>query len=260
MQKQKVKKAIIPAAGLGTRMLPITRYVPKEMFPIGNKPAIEYIIDEAIKAGIEEIGIIVNRSKTVLIDYLEDVKEYLNKTSNINIELIYQVIPGGLGHAILCTERFIDDEPFAVLLGDNLVESEANILKQMIDLHDKTSSYILFTQLIPDRLRSSFGIVEMDDNFKIINLIEKPEINKTTSNLAIMGRYILLPSIFNELKTISPSYNEEIQLTDALQKIVNKNEENILASYLEDTSIVYDIGTPEGYAKALKGGLQWVRK
>jgi len=236
----KVKKAIIPAAGLGTRFLPATKAQPKEMLPIVDKPTIQYIIEEAVASGIEDIIIVTGRSKRAIEDHFdrsleleaalsksgkEDMLEEIQGISELaNIYYIRQKEAKGLGHAIACAKTFIGNEPFAVLLGDDIVYNEETpCLKQLLDVFDEYQTSILGVQTVPMADTSKYGIVEgkeIDDRiYKVSNLVEKPAPGTTTSNVAILGRYIITPQIFDLLETAQPGSGGEIQLTDALERL-----------------------------------------
>ena len=216
---KKVRKAIIPAAGLGTRFLPATKAMPKEMLPIVDKPTIQYIIEEAIESGIEDIIIVTGKGKRAIEDHFDhnfeleqnliekgkyDLLEKVQQPSQINLHYIRQKEPKGLGHAIWCARKFIGDEPFAVLLGDDIVVAETPCLKQLINEYQKTSSSIIGVQTVEDDQTHRYGIIEPLENYgellKVKRFIEKPAKGTAPSNLAIMGRYILTPEIFDLLE------------------------------------------------------------
>jgi UTP--glucose-1-phosphate uridylyltransferase len=232
----RVRKAIIPAAGLGTRFLPATKAMPKEMLPIVDKPTIQYIVEEAIASGIEDILIVTGKGKRAIEDHFDNSFELeqnlLNKgkiellnevqksSQMVDIHYIRQKEPKGLGHAIWCARKFIGNEPFAVLLGDDIIQSDTPCLKQMINQYDRFNSSVLGVQSVSPEQVSRYGIVdgkEVGDRFYNINaLVEKPNLEEAPSNLAIMGRYILTPRIFDILETQTPGAGGEIQLTDAI--------------------------------------------
>ncbi len=262
----KVRKAIIPAAGLGTRFLPATKAQPKEMLPIVDKPTIQYIVEEAIDSGIEDIIIISGRNKRAIEDHfdksyeLEDELQKKNKTdllsivkdiSNlVDIHYIRQKEPKGLGHAIHCAKSFIGNEPFAVLLGDDIVDSEVPCLKQMIDVYNEYKTTVLGVQHVPTQDVPKYGIVsckQVDDRvFKVKDLVEKPEIDKAPSNIAILGRYIITPQIFEFLENVAPGKGGEIQLTDALKSLIGSE-----AIYAYDfIGKRYDVGHRLGFLEA----------
>lgn len=259
----KVKKAIIPAAGLGTRFLPATKAMPKEMLPIVDKPTIQYIVEEAIESGIEDIIIVTGKGKRAIEDHFDhsfeleqnlfergkmDLLNEVQKSSKlIDIHYIRQKEPKGLGHAIWCARKFIGDEPFAVLLGDDIVEAETPCLQQMIEQYDRYHASILGVQQVKETEVSRYGIVDGNriDNrlYNVSNLIEKPRQEEAPSNLAILGRYILSPRIFDILENQKPGAADEIQLTDAIAEL-NKHEA-VYAYDFEGTR--YDVGDKLGY-------------
>lgn len=264
----KVRKAIIPAAGLGTRFLPATKAQPKEMLPIVDKPTIQYIVEEAIESGIEDIIIVSGRGKRAIEDHFDksyELEETLAKKqkwkqleevqgiSNLaNIHYIRQKEPKGLGHAIACASSFIGDEPFAVLLGDDIVKSDEPCLKQMIDVYNEYQSSVVGVQEVADKDVSKYGIVEPKGKeykpgiLPLADLKEKPKLEDAPSNYAIMGRYILNPEIFEILKNQAPGSGDEIQLTDAIKEL-NKTQE-VLAYEFKGQR--YDVGDKFGFVKA----------
>ncbi|RYI29594.1 UTP--glucose-1-phosphate uridylyltransferase GalU [Bacillus infantis] len=264
----KIKKAIIPAAGLGTRFLPATKALPKEMLPIVDKPAIQYIVEEAVLSGIEDIIIISGRSKRSIEDHfdksyeLEETLYKKNKQSLLkevqkisqlaNIHYIRQKEPKGLGDAIYCARSFVNNEPFAVLLGDDIVKSRIPCLRQLIEVFDLHHCSVAGVQQVAEEDVSKYGIIKPinrnleQDVFNIEALVEKPKKELAPSRLAIMGRYILTPGIFSILKDLPPGSGGEIQLTDALN-ILNKSE-TVLACGFQGQR--YDIGTKAGFIRA----------
>jgi UTP--glucose-1-phosphate uridylyltransferase len=266
--EMKVRKAIIPAAGLGTRFLPATKAQPKEMLPIVDKPTIQYIVEEAVASGIEDIMIISGRGKRAIEDHFDksyELEETLAKKekwnsldevqaiSNLaNIHYIRQKEPLGLGHAILCAKRFIGDEPFAVLLGDDIVQAEQPCLQQLINVFDRYQSSVVGVQEVAESAVSKYGIIGLkekpleDDVWIVSTLVEKPRMSEAPSNYAIMGRYILCPEIFDILGELSPGAAGEIQLTDAI-RILN-NHQTVLAHNFK--GIRYDVGDKFGFIKA----------
>ncbi|MBM7606282.1 UTP--glucose-1-phosphate uridylyltransferase [Metabacillus crassostreae] len=266
---QKVRKAIIPAAGLGTRFLPATKAQPKEMLPIVDKPTIQYIIEEAVASGIEDIIIVTGRGKRAIEDHfdksyeleetlakkgkLEQLEEIQTISKLANIHYIRQKEPLGLGHAIACASRFIGEEPFAVLLGDDIVHSPNEpCLKQLIDVYERYNSSVIGVQQVPDHEVSKYGVIsisngEIEKNiFQIEDLIEKPNISEAPSNYAIMGRYILRPEIFNILIDQVPGAGGEIQLTDAIKSMNEKLR--VVACQFDGQR--YDVGDKFGFIKA----------
>lgn len=262
----RVKKAIIPAAGLGTRFLPATKAQPKEMLPIVDKPTIQYIIEEAVASGIEEILIITGRNKRAIEDHFDksvelekeleshDKKELLSlvrKISNMaDIYYIRQKEPRGLGHAISCAETFVGKEPFAVMLGDDVVDSKVPCLRQLIDCYDEYKTSIIGVQEVPEEEVYKYGIVKgmyiEDRVYKVKGLVEKPKVKEAPSNIAILGRYIITPAIFKILKDTVPGKGGEIQLTDALRSLVKV--EAMYAYNFEGRR--YDVGDKLGFLQA----------
>lgn len=262
----RVKKAIIPAAGLGTRFLPATKAQPKEMLPIVDKPTIQYIIEEAVASGIEEILIITGRNKRAIEDHFdksieleyqlqqngkEDVLKMVQDISNLaNIYYIRQKEPKGLGHAISCAKTFVGNEPFAVMLGDDVVDSEVPCLKQLIDCYEEYNTSILGVQEVPLSEVYKYGIVDgasiADRVYKVKDVIEKPNTSEAPSNIAILGRYIITPRIFDILENTKPGKGGEIQLTDALKTLIS--EEDMYAYNFKGRR--YDVGDKEGFLEA----------
>ena len=266
MQKRS-RKAVIPAAGYGTRFLPVTKAIPKEMIPIVDKPVIQYIVEEALQSGIEEILIITGHGKRAIEDHFDtniDLELQLRQQgkdqllhlvqdiSSINIHYIRQKHMRGLGDAIRCAESFIDNEPFAVLLGDDVVYNpEQPALKQMMDAFSRLGATMLGCQEVPQELVSRYGIVQgqpTDDDrvVKLIDMVEKPAVDEAPSRLAALGRYILTPDIFEILRRVQPSKGGEIQLTDALRLMADR--EAVYAYTFSGRS--YDTGNKLGFLKA----------
>ena len=266
MQKR-IRKAVIPAAGYGTRFLPVTKAIPKEMIPIVDKPVIQYIVEEALQSGIEEILIITGHGKRAIEDHFDtniDLELQLRQQgkdqllhlvqdiSSINIHYIRQKHMRGLGDAIRCAESFIDNEPFAVLLGDDVVYNpEQPALKQMMDAFSRLGATMLGCQEVPQELVSRYGIVQgqpTDDDrvVKLIDMIEKPAVDEAPSRLAALGRYILTPDIFEILRRVQPGKGGEIQLTDALRLMADR--EAVYAYTFSGRS--YDTGNKLGFLKA----------
>lgn len=262
----KIRKAVIPAAGLGTRFLPATKAQPKEMLPIVDKPTIQYIVEEAVAAGVEDIIIVTGRSKRPIEDHFDrsieleleleksdkiELLEMVKSISEIaNIHYIRQKQPLGLGHAILTASHFIGDEPFAVLLGDDVVVSKKPVLQQMIEIFNEYKTSILGVQFVADEVVQKYGIVDgrqIDDNvYKVRNLVEKPKPEDAPSNIAILGRYILTPAIFSYLENQTPGAGGEIQLTDSLKRLAN--DEAMYAYTFKGNR--YDVGTKIGFLQA----------
>ena len=265
MQKR-IRKAVIPAAGYGTRFLPVTKAIPKEMIPIVDKPVIQYIVEEALQSGIEEILIITGHGKRAIEDHFDtniDLELQLRQQgkdqllhlvqdiSSINIHYIRQKHMRGLGDAIRCAESFIDNEPFAVLLGDDVVYNpEQPALKQMMDAFSRLGATMLGCQEVPQELVSRYGIVQgqpTDDDrvVKLIDMVEKPAVDEAPSRLAALGRYILTPDIFEILRRVQPGKGGEIQLTDALRLMADR--EAVYAYTFSGRS--YDTGNKLGFLK-----------
>lgn len=262
----KVRKAIIPAAGLGTRFLPATKAQPKEMLPIVDKPTIQYIIEEAVASGIEEILIITGRNKKCIEDHFDksvelemeleknhkdELLEIVRGISDmVDIHYIRQKEPRGLGHAILCARAFVGNEPFAVLLGDDVVDSEVPCLKQLMDCYKEYKTSILGVQTVDKEDVNKYGIVDgihiEDRVYKVKKLVEKPAVEESPSNVAILGRYIITPQIFDILKNTAPGKGGEIQLTDALQTLIES--EAMYAYNFEGRR--YDVGDKFGFLQA----------
>ncbi|TXC78497.1 UTP--glucose-1-phosphate uridylyltransferase GalU [Metabacillus litoralis] len=266
---QKVRKAIIPAAGLGTRFLPATKAQPKEMLPIVDKPTIQYIIEEAVASGIEDIIIVTGRGKRAIEDHFDksyELEETLAKKGKFeqleeiqgisklaNIHYIRQKEPLGLGHAIACASRFIGNEPFAVLLGDDIVHCPENpCLKQLIDTFEEHDCSVIGVQQVPEQDVSKYGVVSIDKNnnngnvFAVNDLVEKPSISEAPSNYAIMGRYVLTPGIFDILENQAPGAGGEIQLTDAIKEL-NVQQHVMACDFVGKR---YDVGDKFGFIKA----------
>lgn len=261
-----IKKAVIPAAGLGTRFLPATKAQPKEMLPIVDKPTIQYIIEEAVESGIEEIIIITGRNKRAIEDHFDksvelelllrktgknDLLEMVGNISNmVDIHYIRQKEPLGLGHAVLCAKKFIGNEPFAVLLGDDIIDSEVPALKQMLNQYQKVQSSIIGCKEVHRSEVDKYGIIhyadQVEELFKVMKLHEKPTAEVAPSTQAIIGRYILTPSIFKVLEMVSPDRNGEIQLTDALDMLLKT--ESIYSYNIEGKR--YDVGDKFGFIQA----------
>lgn len=265
--EKKIRKAIIPAAGLGTRFLPATKAQPKEMLPIVDKPTLQYIIEECVASGIKEILIITGRNKKSIEDHFdksveleleleksgkeEMLKMVRDITDMINIHFIRQKEPRGLGHAIHCAKTFVGDEPFAVLLGDDIVyNDEKPCLKQLMDCYNEYGTSVLGVQTVDKSQVNKYGIVggeQVSDRvYKVSDLVEKPKVEEAPSNVAILGRYIITPRIFEILETTAPGKGNEIQLTDALLTLVK--EESMYAYDFEGKR--YDAGDKLGYLQA----------
>lgn len=264
---QKITKAVIPAAGLGTRFLPATKACPKEMLPIVDKPTIQYIIEEALASGITDILIISGRTKRAIEDHFDrspelemhleengklELLRQVKDIADINIHYIRQKEPRGLGHAILCAKAFIGHEPFAVLLGDDVVYNpDYPCLRQLMDVYEATGGSVLGCQSVPKEKVSSYGIVasvptESERVFRVSDMVEKPAAAEAPSNLAVLGRYVIMPEIFDILEQTAPGRGGEIQLTDAL-KVLAKQQAMYAYDFLGRR---YDVGDKLGYLEA----------
>lgn len=266
----KVTKAVIPAAGLGTRFLPATKAQPKEMLPIVDKPTIQYIVEEAVEAGITDILIITGKSKRAIEDHFDrsfqleytleekekwEMLELVRSISNLaNIHYIRQKEPKGLGHAVLCAKTFMGNEPFAILLGDDIVVSEKPAIKQLIDVYDDKKSCVLGVQSVKQSDISKFGIVDVKEKMenydgrlvKVNTLVEKPKLEDAPSDIAILGRYIVTPEIFPILEDTGYGAGGEIQLTDALKTLAQ--QQDMYAYTFEGKR--YDVGDKLGFLSA----------
>lgn len=260
---KKIRKAIIPAAGLGTRFLPATKAMPKEMLPIFDKPTIQYIVEEAVQSGIEDIIIVTGKGKRAIEDHFDSafelertlfernklqLLEEVQKTSKIiDIHYIRQKEPKGLGHAVWCARKFIGDEPFAVLLGDDIVQAETPCLLQLIEKYEFMQNSIVAVQPVPEDEVSRYGIISPIERYgqlyKTRHFVEKPPKELAPSNLAIMGRYILTPRIFDFLENAEIGASGEIQLTDAIQKLAQV--EDVFGYHFEGTR--FDVGEKLGF-------------
>ena len=263
--KRKIRTAVIPAAGLGTRFLPATKAQPKEMLPIVDKPCIQYIIEEAIDSGIEDILIITGRNKRAIEDHFDraveleltlkaqgkyDLLGLVQELSRVTIHYVRQKEPKGLGHAVLCAKHFVGDEPFAVLLGDDIMDAEVPVLKQLMDVYEDCEGSVLGVQEVPKDRVSSYGVVKpvavKERLWRADDLVEKPSVEEAPSRLAVLGRYIISPEIFGRLEKTEPGRGGEIQLTDALKKLSER--EPVYAYEFEGRR--YDVGDKQGYLEA----------
>jgi UTP--glucose-1-phosphate uridylyltransferase len=263
----KIRKAVIPVAGLGTRFLPATKAIPKEMLTIVDRPTIQYIVEEAVASGIEQVILVTSAGKSAIENHFdydfeldtvlqekkkEKLAEELNHISNlIDVVSVRQKKPLGLGHAIWSTRNVVGNEPFVVLLGDDLVLSEEPCCHQMISLFDDVQESIVAIQRVPMEQTESYGIVEgepyKEKTFKVERMVEKPAPGTTTSDMAIIGRYILQPEIFSLLEETEPGHGGEIQLTDALLKL--SIQRGMYAYEFDGTR--FDAGDKLGYLKAI---------
>lgn len=264
---QKITKAIIPAAGFGTRFLPATKSQPKEMLPVVDKPTIQYIVEEAVESGIEDILIVIGRYKSVIEDHFDrsvelemelekkgkyDLLEQIQDIAGMaNIQFVRQKTALGLGHAVYCAKNFIGNEPFAVMLGDDIVDSpEYPCLKQMMDLYEREQCSILGVKEVALQDIHKYGVVDGDKIaeglYTVRSLVEKPKAEAAPSNVAIMGRYIITPAIFDILEKTAPGAGNEIQLTDALKILATK--EKMLAYAFKGRR--HDVGDKLGFLQA----------
>jgi UTP--glucose-1-phosphate uridylyltransferase len=244
-QGKKVMKAVIPAAGLGTRFLPATKATPKEMLPVVDKPAIQYVVEEATRAGLRNILMITGRNKTALEDHFDrhwelekaleakgdDLRlKRVRKSANLgNVHFVRQGEPLGLGHAVLCAADHVGDDPFAVLLGDDLIDERDSLLAQMLSVQAERGGCVLALMPVPAELVSRYGCAaaeptDVDDVVRVTDLVEKPGPDEAPSNLAVIGRYVLTPGVFDALAKTTPGKGGEIQLTDALRAMVEAGE------------------------------------
>lgn len=265
---QKIRKAVIPAAGFGTRFLPATKATPKEMLPIVDKPTIQYIVEEALESGIEEILIISGHAKRAIEDHFDsapaleielekkgktELLKLVQEIGTIKVHYIRQREMRGLGDAVLCARTFMQDEPFAVLLGDDVVYNGNGrpALRQLMDVYQETGSSVLGCQMVPKEKVSSYGIVkgEPTDNprmMRVLDMVEKPATEDAPSRMAVLGRYIITPAIFDILAHTLPGRGNEVQLTDALQVLAKRQP--VYAYDFE--GIRYDVGDKLGFLKA----------
>ena len=266
-KRQYIRKAVIPAAGYGTRFLPATKATPKEMLPIVDKPTIQYIVEEALESGIEDILIISGHGKRAIEDHFDsapalehelarkgkqDLLDVVRETTDVNVHYVRQKYMRGLGDAILCARSFVGDEPFAVLLGDDVVyHPERSALRQLIDIYEETGGSVLGCQIVSDEQVSSYGIVggETLENrrlMRVSDMVEKPSLEEAPSRMAVLGRYIIRPEIFSILSETKPGKGGEIQLTDALKVLAQR--EAVYAYDFEGKR--YDLGDKLGFLEA----------
>ena len=264
----KIRKAVIPVAGLGTRFLPATKAIPKEMLTIVDRPTIQYIVEEVVASGIDQIIFVTSEGKSAIENHFDYnfhldavlkekhktiLGEELNNISNlIDIVSVRQKKPLGLGHAIWTARNVVGDEPFMVLLGDDMVLSKTPCAKQLLNLFKEVDESIVAIQRVPMEETSQYGIVEgekidREKTYKVTRMVEKPAPGTTDSDMAIIGRYILMPDIFDILETITPGHGGEIQLTDALLALTKKR--GMYACEFE--GVRFDAGDKMGYLKAI---------
>ncbi len=267
--KKKVRKAVIPAAGFGTRFLPATKAIPKEMLPIVDIPTIQYVIEEAVRSGIEEICLITNSYKQSIENHFDrsfELEEKLKASNDeahlrmieeitdmVNVVSVRQKTPKGLGHAILCAKSFVGDEPFAVLLGDNIVINAGGreATQQLIDVYNETGKSVVGVQPVEREDISKYGIIDPEQSLndrvmKVSTFVEKPQPADAPSNLAILGRYVLTPDIFELLETQQAGKGNEIQLTDSIDRLAH--EDSVYACDFDGNS--YDVGDRRGFLLA----------
>lgn len=261
----KVRKAVIPAAGLGTRFLPATKAMAKEMLPIVDKPTIQFIVEEALKSGIEDILIITGKAKRPIEDHFDanleletnlrekgkdDLLKLVEETTDINLHFVRQKHPLGLGHAVLQAKTFVGREPFVVMLGDDLMEDDVPLTKQLMNDYEKTHAATIAVMEVPQEETYKYGIINPGEEvseglFNVKNFVEKPKAKEAPSNLAIIGRYLLTPEIFSVLEEQEPGAGGEIQLTDAIDTL-NKTQ-RVFAHEFKGTR--YDVGDKFGFMK-----------
>ena len=262
---RKVRKAIIPAAGYGTRFLPATKAMPKEMIPIVDKPTIQFIVEEAIASGIEDILIITGKLKRPIEDHFdsnpeleeslrrkgkEELLELVEETTGLNLYFVRQPYPLGLGDAVLQAKAFVGDEPFVVMLGDDIMADEVPLTKQLIEGYEKTGASNIAVMRVPHEETSSYGIIDPeteaeDGLYNVRKFVEKPDPADAPSDLAIIGRYLLMPEIFGILEKLEPGVGGEIQLTDAIDEL-NKTQRVFAKEFKGER---YDVGDKFGFLK-----------
>ena len=267
MAEQRIRKAVIPAAGLGTRFLPATKSMPKEMLPIIDTPIIQFVVEEAIAAGIDDIIIITGRGKKAIEDYFDSspeleshlvknkkyalLKEIKDISTLVDIHYIRQKEPKGLGDAVLKAEKHVGNEPFAVLLGDDIIKAEIPCIKQLTNLFGRYNKSIIAVEEVPKEKVSSYGIIKgrkiEEFVYRIEEIIEKPSVEEAPSNIGTVGRYVLTPAIFDCIKETKPGSGNEIQLTDAIKLLMEK--EDVFAYSFKGKR--YDAGDKTGYVKAI---------
>lgn len=265
MVMKRVRKAIIPAAGLGTRFLPATKAMPKEMLPIVDTPTIQLIVEEALQSGIEDILVITGKHKRAIEDHFDSNAELennlkmkhkdallqiVNETTRINLHYIRQSSPEGLGHAVLQAKAFVGDEPFVVMLGDDLMEDKIPLTRQLMDDYEQTASSVVAVMEVPHEETDKYGVIDPGEEiseglYEVKGFVEKPKPEDAPSDLAIIGRYLLTPEIFDLLETQERGAGNEIQLTDAINRL-NK-EQKVYARKFTGTR--YDTGDKFGYMK-----------
>ena len=268
-EDQPVTKAVIPAAGMGTRFLPVTKSMPKEMLPIINKPVIQYVVEEAVQSGIDDIIMITGRTKRSIEDYFDDAPELTTHLRNqgkdeackvieevsslADIHFIRQKEPRGLGDAVLRAEKHIGNEPFAVLLGDDFVVGQVPCIRQLISVYAEYKSSVIAIENVPPEKISSYGIIDGhpvgNRLFDLTTIVEKPRIEDAPSSLGAIGRYVFTPEIFECLRQTNPGVGGEIQLTDAIRRLIKTEGQNVYGSLFSGTR--YDTGDVFGYLKTI---------
>jgi len=264
---KKIKKVVFPVAGLGTRFLPATKVSPKEMLPIVDKPLIQHAAEEAVNSGINQLIFIIGRTKNVIIDHFDSTPELENELilkkkntllkivkkivpKNVNCFFVRQNTPSGLGHAIYCAKNIIQDDPFAVVLADDLIKSKVPCLKQMIDMYYQKQSSIISVEAINRKDSDKYGIIEpkkkVGNLYNIKSIVEKPSPKNAKSNIAVVGRFILTPAIFSKIEKSKPGAGNEIQLTDAISDLMK--DEDVYGYQFEGKR--FDCGSKIGYLKA----------
>lgn len=264
----KVRKAIIPAAGLGTRLLPNTKSIPKEMLPLVDKPVIQYIVEEAVSAGVEEILIITNRGKSPIEDYfdyapdleerliadgkLKDAQTVRSVADMADIFFLRQKETKGLGHAVWRAKSFVGNEPFAVLLGDDIMLGKTPVLKQLVSAAEANECSAIAIREVPDELITKYSSVKLEEQlservYRISDMNEKPALNEKLSNFAILGRYVLTPAIFDILEHTAPGRNNEIQLTDGMKQLCRMEK----FTGVDFEGRRYDTGNLKGYLESI---------
>lgn len=261
----KVKKAVIPAAGLGTRFLPATKAIAKEMLPIVDKPTIQFIVEEALQSGIEDILIVTGKAKRPIEDHFDsnielesnlrekgknDLLKLVEETTDVNLHFIRQSHPKGLGHAVLQAKAFVGNEPFVVMLGDDIMVDEIPLTKQLMNDYEETHASTIAVMKVPHEETSKYGIINPGEEvekglYNVKNFVEKPDPSKAPSDLAIIGRYLLTPEIFSILENQAPGAGNEIQLTDAIDTL-NKTQRVFAHEFKGDR---YDVGDKFGFLK-----------
>ena len=269
----RVKKAVIPAAGLGTRFLPATKATPKEMLPVVDKPAIQYVVEEAVRAGLEDVLMVTGRSKTPLEDHFDRHYELEDKlegdegkrhlldrvrepTDLATVHYVRQKDPRGLGHAVLCAAQHVGAEPFAVLLGDDLIDERDPILPRMIDVQRRFGGCVLLLLEVPPEQISLYGAAvaeptDTEDVVRVRGTIEKPPVDEAPSNLAVIGRYVLAPEIFDVLRDTPPGRGGEIQLTDAINTLCSRDDDGGPVHGVVFRGRRYDTGDKADYLRAI---------